>query len=129
MFLMTFISGDPRQLAPRRQEAEYDTEIFFAVLKVFTLCECYLVPSDGMVTGGIPPRFIVIVHFVEISTEPMVLKMSDTRRGIRAKTRCEVNISKDRVVVYHKDFKCEKVTGYYKHVFTTHEIPGSIAEW
>ena len=58
--------------------------------------------------------YITMVHFVEASTEPLMLDVEDPGRGMRATSRDEVDITKGRVVVFHRDFKGETITGFYK---------------
>ena len=75
-FLSGFASGDPRNVAPGRQQKEYETKIFFNVERVFEYCRCFLVPH-GSISEEVPPIYITVVHFVDGSTESLMLELAD----------------------------------------------------
>ena len=59
----------------------------------------------------VPPVYITMVYFLEGSTEFLMLDVEDPRRGIRASSREEFNITQNRVVAFHRDLKGETIMG------------------
>ena len=58
-----------------------------------------------MLVEGVPAEYIAKVHYITASTEGLQLDTDDPWRGKKASSRDQVNVAKDRLIIFHRNFQ------------------------
>ena len=116
LFLSGFASGDARNLAAGRQEAQYDCEIILDDAAVFDQQQLALGMNGCIMANFVPTEHIVMVYALDKldgSVLPLETVLDD--RG-RRHDRCrglidkKVDLNRGRRLIFHREFVGEEIT-------------------